>query len=173
MSDQNLTGQVPVPSITGFRMRLDMYINSTIYLQPSREVSLAHTHLQRAFMWLGKAQGATGSESPYKESFNHKTPAIEPTADHGPSSLMDALWDLPDYGTHTARVKSLRSLISDHLKEFKPFSVAPNQFSDDYAMYLKESRLAAEEASMWLGWELASIKKHQDASSHPASNLPL
>lgn len=174
--------QAPAPSITDFRLRLDLYINSIPFIRPSREVSLAHTHLQRAFMWLGKAQGAAGSESPYKESFNHKTPAIEPTADHTPTSLMNALWDMPEYGSHTARVKSLRSLIAEHLKEFKPFSKAPNPFNDDYAEYLKQSRLAAEEASMWLGWELANIKKQQEwiasgqpagASPHPASNLPL
>lgn len=179
MSDQNSTVQEIVPSITGFRLRLDMYINSTVYLRPSREVSLAHTHLQRAFMWLGKAQGATGSESPYKESFNHKTSAIEPTADHSPSSLMNALWDMEEYGTHTARVKSFRSLISDHVKEFKTFVKTSESAGADYDMYLNESRLAAEEASMWLGWELANIKKQQDAqgnanaSQHPASNLPL
>lgn len=170
---------VPVPSIVNFRLRLDMYINSIPFIRPSREVSLAHTHLQRAFMWLGKAQGATGSESPYKESFNHQTPTIEPTADHSVTSLMNALWDLPEYGTHTARVKSLRSLIAEHLKTFKSFAYANNARNADYVMYMNESRLAAEEASMWLGWELARIKKEQEnppsasVSLHPASGLPL
>lgn len=178
MSEQNSIQEI-TPSITGFRLRLDMFINSTIFLRPGREVSLAHTHLQRAFMWLGKAQGATGSESPYKESFNHKTPAIEPTADHTPTSLMTALWDMEEYGTHTARVKSLRSLLAAHIKEVKMFLKTSESAGPDYDMYLKESRLAAEEASMWLGWELANIKKQQEfagqpmASPHPASNLPL
>lgn len=173
------TVSTTVPSITNFRLRLDMYINSTQFLRPSREVSLAHTHLQRAFMWLGKAQGAAGGESPYKESFNHKTPTIEPTADHSPTSLMNALWDMPEYGTHTARVKSLRSLMADHIKEFKDFVKTSESAGADYDMYLNQSRLAAEEASMWLGWELASIKRQQDSpdngavARHPASNLPL
>lgn len=58
------------PSITGFRLRMDMFINSFPFLLGSREVSLAHTHCQRAFMWLGKALGAAGSETPYKEANN-------------------------------------------------------------------------------------------------------
>lgn len=169
--------QAPAPSITYFRLRLDLYINSIPFIRPSREVSLAHTHLQRAFMWLGKAQGAAGSESPYKESFNHKAAAIEPIADHTDTSLLNNLWYLPEYGTHTARVKSLRSLIAEHLKEFKPFSKAPNPFNDDYAEYLKQSRLAAEEASLWLGWELARIKKEIDnppsasVAHHPSPGI--
>lgn len=171
--------QAPVPSITNFRQRLDMFINSTIYLRPGREVSLAHTHLQRAFMWLGKAQGAAGGESPYKNSFDHKTATIEPTADHSPTSLMNALWDLPEYGTHTARVKSLREQISIHLNEFRQYYKDINDpaATVDYLTYLSMSRFAAEEASMWLGWELARIKKEQDnppsVGMHPASNLPL
>jgi len=180
MSEQN--AQALVPSIVNFRRILDMYINSIPFIRPSREVSLAHTHLQRAFMWLGKAQGATGSESPYKESFNHKTATIEPTADHTPTSLMDALWDMPEYGTHTARVKSLRAQIAEHVKGFTEFAKAPNQYNDDYADFLKQSRFACLEASMWLGWELANIKKQQEwiasdtpggSMPHPASNLPL
>lgn len=173
----------PLPSLTNFRHRLDVFIHSVPFIKPSREVSLAHTHLQRAFMWLGKAQGATGSESPYKESFNHKTPTIESTADQTGSNLFLQLWkDNDEYGTHTARVKSLRANIADHLKDFTPFSKAPNQYNDDYLEYLKQSRLAAQEASMWLGWELANIKKQKEwaesgqpmgTAPHPASNLPL
>lgn len=165
-------GQMPVPSITNFRMSLDMYINSIPFIRPSREVSLAHTHLQRAFMWLGKAQGTTGSESPYKESLNHKTTTIEPTADHGPTSLMNALWDMEGYSTHTARVKSLRAQLAEHNKQFKEF-LKGETYGPDYDMYLKESRLAVEEASMWLGWELARIKKEQDNAGLPTASGPL
>lgn len=170
--------QAPSPSITNFRLTLDLYINSTVYLRPSREVSLAHTYLQRAFMWLGKAQGAAGSESPYKESFNHKTPTIEPTADHGPSSLMNALWDMEGYETHTARVKSLRSLIAEHVKNFKSWVKTSESAGPDYDEFLKQSWLSVIEASMWLGWELARIKKEQETAPtapapHPSLNLPL
>jgi Ulp1 family protease len=164
--------QAPAPSIVNYRRTLDMYINSILFIRPSREVSLAHTHLQRAFMWLGKAQGATGSESPYKESFNPQSATIEPTSDHSTTSLMDSLWDLPEYGTHTARVKSLRAQISEHLKGFTQLSKAPNAFNDDYAEFLKQSRLAVMEASMWLGWELARIKKEQENPPSSAVGLP-
>ena len=170
------------PSISNFRLTLSFYINSIPFIRPSREVSLAHTHLQRAFMWLGKAQGAAGSESPYKESFNHKSPVIEPTADQAGGNLMIALWDLPEYGTHTARVKSFREQLYVHKKKFVAFVGTTNSPNPDYHEYLKQSRLAVEEASMWLGWELANIKKQQEwmasgepmgAAPHPASNLPL
>jgi hypothetical protein len=167
MSEENV--QAPKPSISGLRMSLDMYINSIPFIRPSREVSLAHTHLQRAFMWLGKAQGATGSESPYKESFNHKTPNIEPTADHSTTSLMNALWDLPEYGTHTARVKSLRTQISEHVKTHKEFVKNSESAGPEYDEYLKDSRKAAEESSMWLGWELARIKK--EIENPPSANV--
>lgn len=176
MSEENV--QSPSLSIVNFRRSLDMYINSVPFIRPSREVSLAHTHLQRAFMWLGKAQGAAGGENPYKESLNHQSATIEPTADHSHTSLMNALWDMPEYGTHTARVKSLRAQIAEHLKGFKDFSKS-HTFGGDYDMYLLESRKASEEASMWLGWELARIKKEQEnppSSSvgiHPSAGLPL
>lgn len=172
--------QMPALSITNFRMTLDMYINSIIFIRPSREVSLAYTHLQRGFMWLGKAQGAAGGENPYKQSLNPKSTTIEPTADHSPTSLMNVLWDMEGYGTHTARVKSLRSLLAEHNKKFKEFSSLEHTFGPDYGMYLLESRKAIEEASMWLGWELARVKKEQEnpksdgvSSMHPSSNLPL
>lgn len=171
MSEENVT-QAPVPSITNFRRSLDLYINSIPFIRPSREVSLAHTSLQRAFMWLGKAQGATGSESPYKESFNHKSSSIEPTADHSPSSLMNALWDMEEYGTHTARVKSLRSLIAEHVKNFKAWVKSSESAGPDYDDFLKQSWLSVLEASMWLGWELARIKKEQDNPLSAAVSLP-
>jgi hypothetical protein len=44
-------------NIKEFRLETDYLINSTRYLRTSREVSLAHTNLQRAKMWLGKALG--------------------------------------------------------------------------------------------------------------------
>src|SRR6185295_19729255 len=106
------------PSIITFRQRIDMFINSFQYLLGSREISLAYTHSQRAFMWLGKALGETGSETPYKEANNPYSKTIEPTADHSETSLLNALWeDLEP--TQTARVKSFRGLIAEHVKEFK------------------------------------------------------
>ena len=56
-------------------------------LRASRERSLAITKIQEAIMWLGmdlKAQREEGQgecETPYPESYNPDSPAIEPTAD--------------------------------------------------------------------------------------------
>lgn len=154
------------PSIPTFRATIDMFINSFPYLMPSREVSLAHTHCQRAFMWLGKAQGETGSESPYKESFNPQSKTIEPTADHKDISLMDALWDITE-PTQTARIKSFRSIISEHVKNFKTWVKTSESCGSEYDLYLTQSKLAILEANMWLGWELARIKKQQDNAQQP------
>lgn len=150
-------------SITGFRLRMDMFINSIPFLLGSREVSLAHTHCQRAFMWLGKALGAAGSETPYKEANNPQSKTIEPTADHGQTSLINALWeDLEP--TQTARVKSFRGLIATHVAEFKEWRKSSETAGKEYDMYLDQHFLAIQEVSMWLGWELARIKKIQENS---------
>lgn len=151
------------PSITGFRLRMDMFINSFPFLLGSREVSLAHIHCQRAFMWLGKALGAAGSETPYKEANNHLSKAIEPTADHGHTSLMDAWWDILE-PIQTVRVKSFRSLIATHVVEFNEWRKASESAGEEYELYLTQHKLAIQEVSMWLGWELSRIKKIQESS---------
>lgn len=171
------TGKPP-KSIVDFRQNIDKLINSTPFLRQSREVSLAHTNLQRGFMWLGKALGAAGGESPYKSSMDAASPVIEPTADHSETNL-STTWSAPEFQTHTARVKSLRGIIAEHLKEFSEWRkvyASPNTIID-YHHYLLNSRMAMEEASMWLGWELARIKKIQDGAGSiangPTVDLPL
>lgn len=168
-------GQQIQPSITTFRHRIDMFINSFPYLLGSREVSLAHTHCQRAFMWLGKALGATGSETPYKESNNPQSKTIEPTADHNSeTSLMNAWWDTLE-PTQTARVKSFRDFIARHVTEFNEWRKSSESAGEEYELYLTQHKLAIQETSMWLGWELARIKKSQDnpnQASIPKDLLP-
>lgn len=160
--EQNTTQQIQ-PSITTFRQRIDMYINSFPYLMSSREVSLAHTHCQRAFMWLGKAQGAAGSETPYKEANNPQSKVIEPTADHNVASLIH-IWQDTIEPTQTARVKHIRALLAIHVSEFKSWREHSEAVSSEYQEYLTQHKLAIQECSMWLGWELARIKKIQESS---------
>lgn len=160
MSDANVSATSP-NSIHQFRNIIDACINSTKYLNSSREVSLAHTQLQRAFMWQGKALGAAGGESPYKESLNSKSSVIEPTADHYDNNNIIARWDLIET-TQTARIKDFRGLIVDIVKWFKDFIKSSETAGPDYDLYLLQSRLALEEANMWFGWELARIKKEKE-----------
>lgn len=57
------------------------------YARASRERSIAVTKIQEAIMWLGMDLKAINEESPgaspspYPESYNPESPAIEPTAD--------------------------------------------------------------------------------------------
>lgn len=123
-------------------------------------------------MWLGKALGAAGSETPYKEANNHLSKTIEPTADHGQTSLMNAWWDVLD-PTQTVRVKSFRSLIATHVVEFKEWRKSSETAGKEYDLYLDQHFLAIQEVSMWLGWELARIKKIQEKSPELVVNKTL
>lgn len=172
MSESTILASPP-NSIPQFRNILDACINSIKYLNPSREISLAHTQLQRAFMWQGKALGAAGGETPYKESLNAKSPIIEPTADHLDNNNLTARWDLIET-TQTARVKDFRGLIVDIVKWFKDFIKNSESAGPDHDLYLLQSRLALEEANMWFGWELARIKKDKEPKNDTGiTSLPL
>lgn len=148
--------KAPNETIVAFRLSIDTMINSTKLLKPSCEVSLAHTNLQRAFSWLGKALGAFGSTSPYKESFNPASPNIEPTAEHTKRTFADR-WDGMD---HTAQVKDFRAVLSDLKVDFEQFYGHERLPIAGLwgQVYLQEAFLALEEASIWFGWELARIR---------------
>lgn len=151
----------PNETIVGFRLRIDTMINSTRHLKGSREVSLAHTNLQRAFAWLGKALGASGSTSPYKDSFNPESKVIEPTAEHTEDNLLSQWEAYPD---QLARVKDFRAVLSEVKSDLSKFIQVPDGAEKGYwyFQYLTQSFLSLDEASIWLGWELARIKKEQD-----------
>ncbi len=71
-----------IEQIKKIRIDIDAMINSTPYLRSSREVSLAHTNLQRGKMWLGKVLQTIGTPNPYPESSNPTNASIEPQAEH-------------------------------------------------------------------------------------------
>jgi hypothetical protein len=126
-------------------------------------------------MWQGKALGAAGSETPYKESLNAKSTFIEPTANHAEANNIIARWEGIEV-SQTARVKDFRSLITDIVKLFKQFIKTSESAGPDYDLYLIQSRLAIEEANMWFGWELARIKKEKESivnASVDTTILPL
>lgn len=152
----------PNETIVAFRLRIDTMINSTRHLKPSREVSLAHTNLQRAFAWLGKALCASGRTSPYKDSFNPDSKTIEPTAEHTEETLLSRWEAYPD---QLARVKDFRAYLSQVRSDLNDeIQKAPDGLERGYwyFQYVTQSFLALEETSIWLGWELARIKKESE-----------
>lgn len=50
-------------------------------VRSSRERSLAVTKLEEAIMWLGMDLKAQHTPTPYPNSYNPKSPVIDPTAD--------------------------------------------------------------------------------------------
>lgn len=143
-------------NITTLRLEIDSFINSTRFIRQSREVSLAHTNLQRSKMWLGKAQGELGNPTPYTNSENPTNKVIEPQADHTENNLTKRWNEIEK--THTARVKDFRFVCQETIDKFKKFFDNSESAGKRYDQYLIQSLLALEEAKMWFGWELDRIR---------------
>lgn len=164
--------------IKDFRMSLDGILNSFVFLNSSREVSLAVTSLQRGFSWLGEALKESGSQSPYVESENANSDKIEPQADKNGNNFA-TLFDVID-ATQTARVKYLRSHLSAYIIDFKEWKTKSPANTIDFNECLNDSLKAVKEAKIWLGWELGRIRdaKEKLASSNTGEaaqreNIPL
>lgn len=149
--------------IKAFRVEIDRAINSVNILNPSREVSLAHTSLQRSKMFLGKVLAELGTKNPYPESSNPESKKIEPEADKAEDNLMSRWSKLEE--TQTAYVKDMRSYLQDKVDYFREFlEVNGDEITDTenvpwIMFYLLESCMALEEAKMWFGWELGQIRE--------------
>lgn len=166
MSDANLSAAQPDPTppgIMGFRVQIDSAINSFPWLKPSREVSLAHANLQRAFMWLGEALKASGSQSPYVNSSNPANATIEPQAEHTENTLYPRWTTLPQ--TQTARVKDFRYYLEQLIQNFRAWKEQSESAGPHYAACVQSSFMALIEAKCWFGWELNRIKKEKEAES--------
>lgn len=178
MSDTQQIPSQPIPAstgITGFRVQIDAAINSFPWLKSSRETALAHTNLQRAFMWLGEALKASGSPTPYKDSSNPAVATIEPTADHTENTLYPR-WTTIDQ-TQTARVKDFRYYLEQLIQNFRTWRQNSETAGREYDDCLHESFTALKEVKCWLGWELARIKKAKEGAGTqtgtPQVDLPL
>lgn len=172
--DQNSVQGPVFSSIKDIRLTLDKFINSVRFIRQSREVSLTHTSLQRAFMWLGEALKASGSASPYVTSEDPSVKTIEPQAEKTKDTLMDRWTILED--THTARVKDFRFIIQEAINGFKEWRKNAESAGHSYDECLNQSWVALKEAKLWLGWELARIRDIQENSNIPsgdARELPL
>ena len=149
--------------IKELRVEIDRYINSTQILNTSREVSLAHTNLQRSKMWLGRCLAELGSPTPYPQADNSKNDVIEKQAEHTLKDLSVELSSALSANVNgyrqTTLVKEFRSIIQKTLDNFT-ITIKPegNVDLDKLNIYLQQSQLALEEAKMWFGMELDSIR---------------
>jgi hypothetical protein len=150
--------------IRELRLEVDKLINSVEKLNPSREVSLCYTNLQRAKSWLGMVLGELGTQTPYPKSNDPTSPVIEPQAEH----KQETIWNdqNPLEPTQTAHVKYFRQQIDEYQKRFEEigYIMIPKRFinfiwGEDY---LAQSKFAMIEAKHWLGWELYRIIKEKE-----------
>lgn len=128
------------------RVRIDA-IGLTIHPRiDSRELSLTYTALQLASMWLGVTLGVLGSANPYPKSDDPNSGVIEDRTDQAPSPLTLMRG-------RVAGVKQLRAII----KEIQ------TALSGDIAGHATCAHQYLQEARMWLGMELNSVKLKEDA----------
>jgi predicted DNA-binding protein len=142
-------------SISNYRQQADAILNTTRQLQSSREISLAITSLQRAFSWMGKTAKATGLQSPYKHGYNHKSPVVEPVADHQADRLLEGWLEIET--NNVAKVKYIRNCIKKLVEEFDDFiSRALDKVKDKnkYLSAAEQASTSLTDAEIWLGWEL-------------------
>ena len=118
----NPTGNIMINEIKELRLEVDKLINSVQVLNPSREMSLCFTQLQRSKSWLGMALGELGSETPYPASSDPKSPVIEPQAEHCVDSIFDPSHIPQDFVfTQTTCVKLFRQRTDEYMEKFDKF----------------------------------------------------
>jgi len=151
--------------IKRLRVSVDKFINTVEHLEPSREVSLVNTELQRSKMWMGQGLKTLGeTDYPYPESADPTSEKIEDQADHTEEVI--SFDDIPD--NQVARVKHLRALLDRPIKigfELKNYGEINHhsfdkfdQHSYSYALkYMEKAIFSLIEARMWLGMELHRI----------------
>lgn len=162
--------------IRELRLEVDKFINSVSALNPSREVSLCYTNLQRSKAWLGMVLGELGSKNPYPKSSDPTSSVIEPQAEH----QYDTIWSPasePIEQTQTAFVKYFRQEIGIYQTRIDQI-VDEMDITKDIGkwgwQYIIESRKAMIEAKHWLGWELDRIRKEKDQKpNQPRTELAL
>ena len=165
-------------SIKDLRSEIDICMNSVKCLKTSAEVTLSFRSMQRAFSWLGEALKASGSTSPYVSSKDPSTDKIEPQADHSEVTLLTTRWAELEV-THTARVKDFRAHLDTIISQYGIIidAICDWNKSKQVTHCMEKSKDNLVEARMWLGWELARIKKIKEADSiyspMPGHELPL
>lgn len=147
--------------IKSMRTTIDVFINTAKqFPQKSREISLAHTELQRAKHLLGLCLKSLGTDNPYPNSSDSKNTIIDKQAEHDAEKTLFPTFEESGCTTYIAMVKEFRAIIQ-RLLDNGTYTIAIRHTPPyDYA---KESKLALEEAKCWLGWELDAIANNKEA----------
>lgn len=157
--------------IRELRLEVDKFINYTHALNPSREVSLCHTNLQRAKAWLGMVLGELGTQTPYPVSSDPTSAVIEPQAEHFNQNIWVDPIKFPEEQpsleqTQTSHVKFFRKQIELYQSKFENISLEIytncSELSGDMISYIQQSKFSMIEAKHWLGWELDRIRKQKE-----------
>ena len=156
-----------IDSMKAFRRKISTLVNSFSYIRSSREISLAHTNIQRAFSWLGLSLEFLENSARYAGSENPASLVLEPIEDWeflGEESIKNL-------ENHIQKVKMFRKLLTEMMKKLVIFEFT--KYIDSYKVNDPEFRRcisksvdALTEAKFWFGWELARIKKELDEQDH-------
>ncbi len=140
------------------RQKIDRLIDGVGKLQKSREVALAVTNAQRSKSFLGLVLKDMDAPNPYPASSDKTSKKIEPQADRAATGYNFESTE------HIAMVKELRAdfeLIIEELKDMyfraQDTKIEPKN-QPFFPTHLIVALTAAEEAKMWLGWELDRIR---------------
>jgi hypothetical protein len=143
-ANQNLM-VVETERIRIIRRDIHALMNSVKVLNPSREVSLALTNLEKAKMFLDMRLKELDQENLYPESMNPESKKIEPTAEAVDGHIFN------ENGlSQTSGVKRIRSVIQTIIDAYQDHNFE--------GIFVQTSWLALIEAKMWLGMELSRIK---------------
>lgn len=107
--------------------------------------------------WLGKALGALGEETPYKNDGKRETKAdIEPATDLCSPKEFDPV----EFAQHTYvyQIDKLREMIKIVVEDLgNPIADFRNKYYN-YALCMQRSNQHLEEARMWLGYALGVLR---------------
>jgi hypothetical protein len=152
-----------IEKIKEIRVDIDALIQVTQkYLEDWQpNVVEANKSLVLGKMWLGKALGAMGDESPYKQDNDVSNNKIDDRADE--AAIFGDLYDDIDMTDTVILAKRVRQEIENVITKLG-LNFSFNNTSTDMGMYVNESRINLCEARMWLGEYLNYLKQRQDRS---------
>jgi hypothetical protein len=116
--------------------------------------------LRLSKMWLGKALGEMGLETPYKNGDDVTSQKIDPKSDVA-VLLDDEVWGDIDMMNQISIAKTLRSEIEKQLHALGDI-FGFNVVVHDLGAFVNYSRMHMSEAKMWLGEFLNAIKVRND-----------
>lgn len=150
-----------IDKIKEIRVNLDALIQVTNNLGSwTDEVKETVRSLKLGKMWLGKALGQLGDETPYKKTNDTTSNYIDERADV--AQIFGELFEDIDMTNQVQLAKKIRDEID---KEIGGLGLlfSFNNTSTDLGMYVNHSRLHLNEARMWLGEFLSFIKDRDDS----------